>query len=72
MKEEFKIRLITKKTPRYTKNEMEETPIGYFETRTRYLASSLIVTIPVKLARELGIKLGDEVSIQIQKKNDID
>jgi len=72
MKEEFKIRLFTEEAPRLIKTETEETSIGYFETRTRYLASSLILTIPVKLARELGIKLGDQVCIQIQKKSDID
>lgn len=38
-----------------------------FEANVRYLASSLIVTIPVKVTRELGIKLGDKVLIHIQK-----
>lgn len=38
-----------------------------FEANVRYLASSLIVTIPVKVTRELGIKLGDRVLINIQK-----
>lgn len=41
---------------------------GNFEARVRYLSSSLIVTIPVKVARELGIKLGDRVMIQVRKK----
>ena len=49
-----------------------ETPEGTyarnFEAKVRYLSSSLIVTIPVKVARELGIKLGDRVVIQVQKK----
>ena len=48
--------------------EQGEAYIGNFEARVRYLASSLIVTIPVKVARELGIKLGDRIVIQIQKK----
>ena len=39
-----------------------------FEATARYLASSLIVTIPVKVVRELGIKLGDRVIIQVRKK----
>lgn len=39
-----------------------------FEAKVRYLASSLIVTIPVNVARELGIKLGDKVLIQVRKK----
>jgi len=47
---------------------LEGTYAGNFEARVRYLSSSLIVTIPVKVARELGIKLGDRVVIQVQKK----
>jgi len=39
-----------------------------FEAKARYLASSLIVTIPVKVARELGIKLGDRVIVDIRRK----
>lgn len=48
-----------------------ETNSRNFETRVRYMASSLIVTIPVKVARELGIKLGDSVLIQVQKKEEV-
>jgi len=45
-----------------------EANVGNFEGRVRYLSSSLIVTIPVKVARELGITLGDRVQVQIRKK----
>ena len=49
----------------------EETNSRNFETKVRYLASSLIVTIPVKVARELGIKLGDSVLIQVRKNEEV-
>jgi len=39
-----------------------------FEARVRYMASSQIVTIPVKIVRELGLELGDRVIIRIMKK----
>lgn len=48
--------------------ELGERHVVNFEATARYLASSLIVTIPVRVARELGIKLGDRIVIQIQKK----
>lgn len=41
-----------------------------FEAKVRYLSSSLIVTIPVKVARELELKLGDRVIIQVMKKRE--
>ncbi len=41
-----------------------------FEAKVRYLSSSLIVTIPVKVARELELKLGDRVIIQVRKKRE--
>lgn len=50
--------------------EHGERHVGNFEARVRYLSSSLIVTIPVKVARELGIKLGDRVVIQVRKKEE--
>ena len=40
-----------------------------FEARLRYLASSLIVTIPAKIAKELELKLGETVTIKLQKNN---
>ena len=46
----------------------EERQVRYFEARARYLSTSLIVTIPTKIVRELDIKLGDRVSVQVQKK----
>ena len=49
----------------------EETDSRNFEARVRYLASSLIVTIPVKVARELHIKLGDSVLIQVRKNEEV-
>lgn len=53
---------------RRIEEEHRETYTRNFEGRVRYLSSSLIVTIPVKVARELGIKLGDRVIIQVRKK----
>ena len=41
-----------------------------FEAMIRYQASSMIVTIPVKVARDLRLKLGDRVTIHVQKKRD--
>ena len=40
-----------------------------FDARLRYLASSLIVTIPAKIAKELELKLGETVTIKLQKNN---
>ena len=39
-----------------------------FETNIRYSGTATIVTIPVKIVRELGLELGDRVIIQIRKK----
>lgn len=58
-------------SPRLSKlieGQQEGTYFGNFEARVRYLSSSLIVTIPVKVARELALKLGDRVIIQVRKK----
>jgi hypothetical protein len=41
----------------------------HFEARIRYVASSQIVTIPVKISRELELRIGDIVKITIEKKN---
>jgi hypothetical protein len=38
-----------------------------FKARIRYLASSLIVTIPARVAREMGLRLGDMVVIMLRK-----
>ena len=48
--------------------EHGETHTRNFKAKVCYLSSSLIVTIPVKVARELGIRLGDRVIIQVRKK----
>lgn len=48
--------------------EQREAYSRSFEAKVRYLASSLIVTIPARVARELGLKLGDRVQIQVRKK----
>ena len=40
-----------------------------FDAKIRYLASSLIVTIPRKIATELELKLGETVTIKLQKNN---
>jgi hypothetical protein len=58
-------------SPRLSKlieGQQEGIYFGNFEARVRYLSSSLIVTIPVKVARELELKLGDRVIIQVRKK----
>ena len=52
-------------------DDQRETCSKSFEAKARYLASSLIVTIPVNVARELVIKLGDRLIIQIWKKEDL-
>lgn len=46
----------------------KSSPYMDFEARVRYLASSLIVTIPARIAREMGLKLGDRVLIRVRKK----
>ena len=60
-------------SPRLSKlieGEHEGIYVGNFEARVRYLSSSLIVTIPVKVARELELKLGDRVIIKVRKKGE--
>lgn len=47
--------------------ETEESFNATFEARLRYLASSIIVTIPVRVVREHGLNLGDKVMIGIRK-----
>jgi len=49
-----------------------DTDSGNFEAKVRYISSTLIVTIPANVARELGIKLGDRVLIQVRKKQKVD
>ncbi|HDI52660.1 MAG TPA: AbrB/MazE/SpoVT family DNA-binding domain-containing protein [Candidatus Bathyarchaeota archaeon] len=44
------------------------TPYMDFEAKVRYLASSLIVTIPARVAREMGIRLGDRIIVRVMKK----
>lgn len=41
----------------------------FFEARVRYVASSQIITIPVRVSRELELKIGDIVKISLEKKN---
>lgn len=41
-----------------------------FTARIRHSGTSTIITIPVKTVRELNIKEGDNVEIQIYKKYD--
>jgi len=52
---------------RLMEREEAEAHVESFEARVRYLSSSLIVTIPVKVARELGLRLGDRVHVRVQK-----
>jgi len=40
-----------------------------FEAKLRYVASSMIVTIPVKVVRELRLSLGDMVIIRLDEKD---
>ena len=55
----------------YPKIDVEglgDSPEGMdFEAKVRYLASSLIVTIPVRVARELNLELGDKVQVKLAK-----
>ena len=39
-----------------------------FEIGVRYMGSSLIVTVPMRVKRKLGLKPGDRVVINIRKK----
>jgi len=41
-------------------------PYMDFEARVRYLASSLIVTIPARVVRALGLRLGDRVVVRVK------
>ena len=43
-------------------------PYMDFEAKVRYLASSLIITIPARVAREMGIRLGDRILVRVRKK----
>ena len=52
---------------RLMEREEAEAHVESFEARVHYLSSSLIVTIPVKVARELGLRLGDRVHVRVQK-----
>ncbi len=38
-----------------------------FKAKVRYLASSQIITIPAKISRELGLRLGDIIHVEIKK-----
>jgi len=42
-----------------------------FEAKTRYLASSNIITIPIEVARGIGLQLGDSVLVNIWKKESL-
>ena len=39
-----------------------------FDTKVRHAGASLIVTIPVKVVRKLSLRLGEKVTIQLNKK----
>ncbi len=53
---------------RITPKPRPAAPYMDFEAKVRYLASSLIVTIPAKVAREMGIRLGDRIIVRVRKK----
>jgi len=38
-----------------------------FRARVRYLACSQIITIPKKVSRELGLRLGDTIYVEIKR-----
>ena len=50
------------------KPKASSTPYMDFEAKVRYLASSLIITIPARVAREMGIRLGDRILVRVRKK----
>jgi hypothetical protein len=54
-------------------NESDSYPevVKDFEAKVRYLASSLIITIPVRVARDMELRLGDRVTIKILKKRPV-
>jgi len=39
-----------------------------FKAKIRYLASSHIITIPARVCRDLGLRLGDMVIVEIKRK----
>ena len=53
-----------------TENEYAMPDTAEFTAKIRYSGPNEIVTIPKKVSRELGIKLGDMVIIQIKKTGD--
>ena len=57
--------------PKLIEKEREETNHMYFKGKLRYVGASLVVTIPAKVVRELGVKLGDNVTIQVQKRDNV-
>lgn len=53
-----------------TENEYAKPDKAEFMAKIRYSGPNEIVTIPKKVSRELGIKLGDTVIIHIKKTGD--
>jgi len=67
--------LVEKAQYQELEKELEKELVGdlkcIFEGRVRYLASSLIVTIPVRVARELGLELGDKVIVNLRRRRTV-
>ncbi len=38
--------------------------------RTRYSGAALIITVPMRVRKKIGLKPGDEVEVKIRKKVD--
>jgi len=55
----------------YSTNELS-TRTPRFDATVRYIGASNIITLPIKIVRDLDIKIGDKISVKIQKKeNDV-
>ena len=52
------------------KEEYEEVYERNFEARVRYTGTSLIITVPMRVRREIGLKPGDRVIINVRKEKE--
>ena len=55
-----------------TENNSREIDTIEFRALVRYIGPQDVFTIPKKVSREIGIKLGDIVKIQIRKTREVD
>jgi len=49
-----------------TYNQSQKTGTTEFKAMVRYIAANEVVTIPKKVSRKIGLKLGDIVKIKIR------